>query len=139
MARYIDADVLHIRMEDLYEHHIEMKNFSADAAVADCLDLLDDTPTADVVESPAFWEQRGDYRVIKGEYSNKHMRRVQEAVVHNLLQGIEQLVLEHPEEYLIIKDATDFYYKLGNKKRKVTTVGFKLALIRNKGDKDETN
>jgi hypothetical protein len=50
MARYIDADVLHIKMEDLYEHHIEMKNFSADGAVADCLDLLEDTPTADVVE-----------------------------------------------------------------------------------------
>ena len=37
-------------MEDLYEHHIEMKNFSADGAVADCLDLLDNVPTADVVE-----------------------------------------------------------------------------------------
>ena len=50
MARYIDADLLHIQMEDLYEHHIEMKNFSADGAVADCLDLLDNVPTADVVE-----------------------------------------------------------------------------------------
>ena len=50
MARYIDADKLHIQMEDLYEHHIEMKNFSADGAVADCLDLLDNTLTADVVE-----------------------------------------------------------------------------------------
>jgi hypothetical protein len=50
MPRYIDADVLHIQMEDLYEHHIEMKNFSADGAVADCLDLLDNAPTADVVE-----------------------------------------------------------------------------------------
>lgn len=50
MARYIDADVLHIQMEDLYEHHIEMHNFSADGAVADCLDLLDNAPTADVVE-----------------------------------------------------------------------------------------
>ena len=50
MARYIDADVLHIKMEDLYEHHIEMKNFSADGAVADCLELLDNTPTADVEE-----------------------------------------------------------------------------------------
>ena len=50
MARYIDADVLHIQMQDLYEHHIEMHNFSADGAVADCLDLLDNAPTADVVE-----------------------------------------------------------------------------------------
>ena len=50
MAKYIDADVLHIKMEDLYEHHIEMRNFSANGAVADCLDLLDETPTADVVE-----------------------------------------------------------------------------------------
>lgn len=50
MARYIDADELHIKMEDLYEHHLEMNNFSADGAVADCLDLLDNTPTADVVE-----------------------------------------------------------------------------------------
>lgn len=50
MARYIDADLLHIKMEDLYEHHIEMRNYSADGAVADCLDMLDNTPTADVVE-----------------------------------------------------------------------------------------
>lgn len=51
MARYIDADLLHIKMEDLYEHHIEMRNFSADGAVADCLDMLDNAPTADVVEA----------------------------------------------------------------------------------------
>ena len=50
MARYVDADVLHIQMNDLYKHHIEMKNFSADGAVADCLDLLDNAPTADVTE-----------------------------------------------------------------------------------------
>ena len=50
MARYIDADKLYAEMEDLYEHHIEMKNFSADGAVADCLDILEKQPTADVVE-----------------------------------------------------------------------------------------
>lgn len=50
MARYIDADVLRIEMEDLYEHHIEMRNFSADGAVADCLTMLNNAPTADVVE-----------------------------------------------------------------------------------------
>lgn len=50
MARYIDADKLYAEMEDLYEHHIEMRNFSADGAVADCLDILDKQPTADVVE-----------------------------------------------------------------------------------------
>lgn len=59
MARYIDADELHIKMEDLYEHHIEMKNFSADGAVADCLDLLDKQPTADVVEvKHGEWERK---------------------------------------------------------------------------------
>ena len=50
MARYIDADKLYAEMEDLYEHHIEMRNFSADGAVADCLDILVKQPTADVVE-----------------------------------------------------------------------------------------
>lgn len=70
MARYIDADLLHIRMEDLYEHRIEMKNFSADGAVADCLDLLDNAPTADVAEvkhgewkKPQFSGRRGFYSV----------------------------------------------------------------------------
>ena len=50
MVRYIDADKLYAEMEDLYEHHIEMRNFSADGAVADCLDILAKQPTADVVE-----------------------------------------------------------------------------------------
>lgn len=50
MARYIDADKLYAEMEDLYEHHIEMKNFSADGAVADCLDILEKQPTANVEE-----------------------------------------------------------------------------------------
>ncbi len=50
MARYIDADLLRIEMEDLYEHHIEMRNFSADGAVADCLTMLNNAPTADVEE-----------------------------------------------------------------------------------------
>ena len=50
MARYIDADLLRIEMEELYEHHIEMRNFSADGAVADCLTMLNNAPTADVAE-----------------------------------------------------------------------------------------
>ena len=50
MAKYIDADKLYAEMEDLYEHHIEMRNFSADGAVADCLDILAKQPIADVVE-----------------------------------------------------------------------------------------
>lgn len=50
MARYIDADKLYAEMEDLYEHHVEMRNFSADGAVADCLDILAKQPSADVVE-----------------------------------------------------------------------------------------
>lgn len=50
MARYIDADVLRDEMEELYEHHLAMGNFSADSAVSDCLYFLDNTPTADVVE-----------------------------------------------------------------------------------------
>ena len=48
MARYIDADIVREKIEALYEHHLEMRNFSADGACADCLGFLDDAPTADV-------------------------------------------------------------------------------------------
>lgn len=50
MARYIDADLLRIEMVDLYKHHIEMRSFSANGAVADCLIMLNNAPTADVEE-----------------------------------------------------------------------------------------
>lgn len=73
MARYIDADVLHIQMENLYEHHIEMKNYSADGAVADCLDLLDNSPTADVAEvKHGYWKDR---------YGNKYDNQLYECSV----------------------------------------------------------
>jgi hypothetical protein len=49
MARYIDADVLREKMNSLYRYHLKKSNYSADGAVADCLNFLDDTPTADVV------------------------------------------------------------------------------------------
>lgn len=49
MARYIDADIVREKIKALYEHHIEMRNFSADGACSDCLSFLDDTPTAEVV------------------------------------------------------------------------------------------
>ena len=63
MARYIDADLLRIEMEDLYEHHIEMRNFSADGAVADCLIMLNNAPTADVVEvKHGMWEIKSEIR-----------------------------------------------------------------------------
>ena len=47
MARYIDADALKQEMEKLYEHHLEMCNYSADGAVADCIEFLDNAPTID--------------------------------------------------------------------------------------------
>lgn len=47
MARYIDADALKHEMEKLYEHHLEMCNYSADGAVADCIEFLDNAPTVD--------------------------------------------------------------------------------------------
>ncbi len=49
MARYIDADIIREKIEALYDHYLETKNFSADGACSECLELLDDTPTADVV------------------------------------------------------------------------------------------
>lgn len=45
--RLIDADLPRGRMESLYEHHLEMCNFSADGAVYDCLEILDEAPTVD--------------------------------------------------------------------------------------------
>lgn len=47
MARYIDADALKHEMEKLYEHHLEMRNYYADGAVADCIEFLDNAPTID--------------------------------------------------------------------------------------------
>lgn len=45
--RLIDADLPRGRMESLYEYHLEMHNFSADGAVCDCLEILDEAPTID--------------------------------------------------------------------------------------------
>lgn len=73
MARYIDADLLRIEMEDLYEHHIEMRNFSADGAVADCLTMLNNAPTADVVEvKHGYWITDEKGIVICSECGEEH-------------------------------------------------------------------
>ena len=60
MARYIDADIPREKMQALYEHHIEMRNYSADGACSDCLNFIDNTPAADVAPKSEVDKARQD-------------------------------------------------------------------------------
>lgn len=41
----ISKAALKAKMQKLYEYHIEMSNFSADNAVADCVEMVEQAPT----------------------------------------------------------------------------------------------
>lgn len=74
--RLVDADLPRGRMESLYEHHLEMRNFSADGAVYDCLEILDEAPTVDAVpvvrcKDCVYW-QSGENEAEKWEYCRRH-------------------------------------------------------------------
>ena len=48
MADLIDREELLKEMTALYSHHLEMRNFSADGAVCDCIDLVQAAPSCEV-------------------------------------------------------------------------------------------
>ena len=89
MARYIDADLLRDEMEDLYEHHLEMKNFSADDAVSDCLYFLDNAPTADVVEVKQIEIIRDDLKWWLETNNEKGVVHIPKYIVENMIAKMD--------------------------------------------------
>lgn len=47
MADLIDRQALIDRLNPLYEHHLQMGNYAADGAVADCIEIVTETPAVE--------------------------------------------------------------------------------------------
>lgn len=50
MARYIDADKLYPKLDKLHGYYDARQDFNKCTAVSFCIEMLEDMPTADVVE-----------------------------------------------------------------------------------------
>lgn len=47
---YIEREYVLETLEDLYDHHLTMGNYSADSATQDCINAVVEAPACDVVE-----------------------------------------------------------------------------------------
>lgn len=68
MAEYIEREAVLNTLEELYDHHLTMRNYAADGATQDCINAVIDAPTADVVEVRRGWWAKKNVGFLKTSF-----------------------------------------------------------------------